>query len=142
MALNWESNAALRWHAAMPRVLVAHTDKSTRQLLKLQLAGLGWFGKNTNLLNPALGSFFFLGALVLDVELPISSRESEFDVPLIPVIFLTPREDAFERAVRLGALACLTTPLRTEELLDAVARCARPGGEARSRMGFRAPKAA
>ncbi len=37
-------------------------------------AGLGWIGKNTCLINKKSGSFFFIGEIILDIEL-------EYDVP-------------------------------------------------------------
>jgi len=39
-------------------------------------AGLGWFGKNTNLINPRIGSFFFIGVLLVEIDL---AEDSPFE---------------------------------------------------------------
>ena len=42
-----------------------------------QKAGLGWIGKNTLLLNKNSGSYFFLGEIYTDIELPIDEPNTE-----------------------------------------------------------------
>jgi epoxyqueuosine reductase len=39
-------------------------------------AGLGWIGKHTNLIHRDAGSYFFLGEIYLDVELPLGTPAS------------------------------------------------------------------
>ena len=40
-------------------------------------AGLGWYGKNSNVLLPGAGSWFVLGTVITDAPLPSSSRLSD-----------------------------------------------------------------
>ena len=41
-------------------------------------AGLGWIGKNSNLIHPKKGSFFFIAELILDIELDADGPIKDF----------------------------------------------------------------
>lgn len=42
-------------------------------------AGLGWIGKNSNLISVEHGSFFFIGELIIDIELPYEVQKMVSD---------------------------------------------------------------
>lgn len=41
-------------------------------------SGLGWMGKNTNLIHPREGSFFFIAELILDLELEVDGPMKDY----------------------------------------------------------------
>jgi epoxyqueuosine reductase len=67
-------------------------------------AGLGWIGKNSNLISVEHGSFFFIGELILDVEIP-------FDEP-------KPVSDHCGKCTRCID-ACPTKAIVTDKVIDA-----------------------
>ena len=71
-------------------------------------SGVGFFGKNTCLLLPRRGSWYFLGELLLDVELPGTEREGSDHCGTCTDCLPACPTDAFTGPYQLDARRCIS----------------------------------
>ncbi len=83
-----------------------------------QRAGLGWIGKNSNLLNKDIGSFFFIGEMIIDAELNYDAPQTDHCGTCTRCIDSCPT-DAIYEPYRVDATKCIS--YLTIELKDEIA---------------------
>jgi epoxyqueuosine reductase len=86
-----------------------------------QKAGLGWFGKNTMLINKQEGSWFFLSAILTDFELDYDNPHETSHCGTCTKCLEVCPTDAFEAPYELNARKCisyLTIELKKQVPID------------------------
>ncbi|MCI0486157.1 MAG: tRNA epoxyqueuosine(34) reductase QueG [Blastocatellia bacterium] len=71
-------------------------------------AGIGFFGKNTNLLQPQRGSWFFLAEILVDLELPADDREIKISCGSCRRCLDACPTDAFAGPYELDSRRCIS----------------------------------
>jgi epoxyqueuosine reductase len=71
-------------------------------------AGLGFFGKNTNLLQPRGGSWFFLAEMLLDIELPGAEKQIKINCGSCHRCLDACPTNAFAGPFRLDSRRCIS----------------------------------
>ncbi len=95
------------WQGTLPEARIFTDSAPVLERYWAWKAGLGWIGKNTNLIIPGKGSFFFLGEIITSLELTYDTPLTDHCGECTRCLDACPT-GALERAHRLNANKCIS----------------------------------